>query len=195
MSSELVPGDKLILRPLAQRLGLSPTPVREALLRLVSEQALALDERGSAIVPVMSAECFEEMIALRGDLESRAIERAVSLARDAQIAELEVINARCMDAYARGDAVDVILQNLAFHRAICVAGRSLLTLHALEGLWLRLGPSYATRIGAPLPRFDDVPHPHVRMLDALHRRDLQAAREAAMADVVASCKYAHPRGG
>ncbi len=192
MACELHPGHRLILRPLAQQLGLSPTPVREALLRLVSEQALTLDERGSATVPVMSAECFEELIALRGDLESRAIERAVAQATDAQLAELKAINAPCLEAYARHDALEAMSHNLNFHRAICLFGRSMLTLHALEGLWLRLGPTYAPRIGGPLPSFEDGKHPHEHMLDALNRRDVQAARDAAMIDVMAAYNYANP---
>ncbi len=51
--SALRPGHRLILRPLAAELGLSPTPVRKALLRLVSEQAPSLDDRGSTLVATM----------------------------------------------------------------------------------------------------------------------------------------------
>ena len=84
-SSRLCPGHRLILRPLAAELGLSPTPVREALLRLVSEQALCLDERGSTIVPVMNKADFGELTEMRGDLEARAAERAIEVIDEAQL--------------------------------------------------------------------------------------------------------------
>ncbi len=71
-SGELRPGQRLILRPLAAKLGLSATPVREALLRLVSEQALGLDERNSVLVPTLGADEIEELRELRLDLEGRA---------------------------------------------------------------------------------------------------------------------------
>ncbi len=60
-----------MLRPLAAALGLSPTPVREALLRLISEQALELDDRNTACVPVTAREVFLEIHGVRGDLEER----------------------------------------------------------------------------------------------------------------------------
>ena len=87
-NGELQPGQRLILRPLASKLGLSATPVREALLRLVSEQALGLDERNSVLVPMLGGEDLDELEELRTDLEGRAAAVAATRASAADIATL-----------------------------------------------------------------------------------------------------------
>ena len=182
-SSRLHPGHRLILRPLAAELGLSPTPVREALLRLVSEQALCLDERGSAVVPVMNKAEFGELAEMRGDLEARAAERAVGFADEAQLDELDQVNARCVAAHLRQQHLPMLDANAAFHRLVCKAGRAPLILRTLEGLWMRLGPIYALSFDRPLRPLDGDGHPHDRLLDALRRRDAASARRAALLDV------------
>src|SRR5690606_2426459 len=80
MRSRLKPGEKLLLRPLSAQLGLSATPVREALLRLVSEQAPRLDERGTAVVPILDRASLLEVRDLRVLLEGRSARRAAEIA-------------------------------------------------------------------------------------------------------------------
>ena len=191
-SGALRPGHRLILRPLATALHLSPTPVREALLRLVSEQALALDERGSAIVPVMTRAGFRELTELRGDLEARAAARAVEFATDAQLDEIERINAGCLAAYGRHEHAAMLEANTAFHRAVCRAGQSPIILRALEGLWMRIGPIYALSLDQPLPDVGADGHPHRALIDGLRRRDAEAARAAAILDVCEGNKLLEP---
>ena len=183
-SSRLSPGQRLILRPLAVEVGLSPTPVREALLRLVSEQALCLDERGSATVPLMTRSDFGELAEMRGDLEARAAERAVEFATEADIDAIERINAGCVAAHRHDQHLAMLDANAEFHRLICRAGRAPLILHTLEGLWMRLGPLYALGFDRPLRPLDADGHPHDRLIEALRRRDPTAARAAALVDIL-----------
>ena len=183
ISSAIRPGHKLILRPLAAELGLSPTPVREALLRLVSEQALELDERGSAVVPVITLAGFRELSEIRGDLEARAAERAVEHASAQQIDEIERINDRCVEFYQRNEHAATLEANAAFHRGVCKAAQAPLLLRMLEGLWMRLGPLYALSFDQKLPPLGPEGHPHAALIDALRRRDSQGARQAALVDV------------
>lgn len=192
-SSALGPGHRLILRPLATSLNLSPTPVREALLRLVSEQALALDERGSAIVPVMTQAALRELTDMRGDLEARVAERAVEFATDAQIDEIEHADSACMAAYARHEHAAMFEANVMVHRAVCRAGQAPIILRALEGLWMRIGPIYALGLDRPLPQLAPGCHPHRQLIEALRRRDPAAARAAALLDVCESSKLLEPR--
>ncbi len=192
-SSALGPGHRLILRPLATSLNLSPTPVREALLRLVSEQALALDERGSAIVPVMTQAGLRELTEMRGDLEARAAERAVEFATDAQIDGIEQADAACMAAYVRHEQAAMLEANVLVHRAVCRAGQAPIILRALEGLWMRIGPIYALGLDRPLPEMAPGRHPHAQLIAALRRRDAAGARAAALLDVGESSKLLEPQ--
>lgn len=183
ISSKLRPGHRLILRPLAAELNLSPTPVREALLRLVSEQALALDERGSAIVPLMTRADLRELTDMRSDLEARAAERAVEFATDVHIDELERINARFHASYAQNQHLAMLDANASFHRVVCKAGRSEMILRLLEGLWMRIGPFYALTAEQPFPPLPADGHAHDKLIDALRRRNVADARLAAQLDV------------
>lgn len=183
ISSAFAPGYKLILRPLAATLGLSPTPVREALFRLVSEQALVLDERGSAVVPVVTRAGFRELIQMRGALEARAAERMAATCTEQQVDELDRTNERYLRLVQNGDFMEALEADLAFHDSICLAGQSPLILRMLEGLWTRLGPVYALSLEQPPPEPGPDGHPHVQLIAALRRRDVHAADAAALADV------------
>ncbi len=179
--SELRPGQKLILRPLAAELGLSPTPVREALLRLVSEQALTLDERGSALVPVIGLEELREIVEIRSDLEGRAACRAAQRASDAEIAQAAELAERYGSAAAAGERAAMLEHNADLHRMVCRIARAPLILRILEGIWMRIGPVYAlTNSDTPEPV---ARHPHDDLIDALRSHDGDAARAAAIADI------------
>ncbi|MFT4144166.1 MAG: GntR family transcriptional regulator, partial [Mobilitalea sp.] len=77
-AGRFAPGEKLKLRDLAAEMGISPTPVREALARLISEQALEQVGHHSVRVPVMDEERFAEVRELRLVLEGRAAARAAA---------------------------------------------------------------------------------------------------------------------
>ncbi len=94
MTGKFQPGQKLLLKPLADELGISVTPVREALLQLVSERALVTDSSRSLFVPKLKVDCFREIRDLRIELEGRAAEAGARYAVPADIKELEEIQRR-----------------------------------------------------------------------------------------------------
>ncbi len=188
--SELRPGQRLVLRPLAAELQLSPTPVREALLRLLSEQALTLDERGSAIVPVIGQEEFSEIIDIRCDLEGRAAVRAAACATASEIEHVAAIAAAYQDAARRDDRVAMLGCNAELHRRVCRIARAPLILRILEGIWMRIGPVYALTLQEAVPASsEDAVGPHEQLLAALRAHDPEAAREAVIRDVRRSSEW------
>lgn len=98
------PGEKLKLRDLAQEMGISPTPVREALARLISEQAVEQVGHHSVRVPVMDEERFNGVLELRMLLEGHAAARAAVHATAADVARLEAIHERMAALSDAGDA-------------------------------------------------------------------------------------------
>ena len=72
MEGGYVPGDSLATRTLAGQLGVSLTPAREAVLRLVSEGALELRNPRTIVVPTLSAQQFREIYCIRHALEPMA---------------------------------------------------------------------------------------------------------------------------
>ncbi len=183
-SGELRPGQRLILRPLAARLGLSATPVREALLRLVSEQALGLDERNSVLVPTLGSDELDELRELRIDLEGRAAAVVAERATAQQIHIFEGIQAKLREAVASGDRAEMLAQNDAFHHEILARSNRPTLLKMVDALQVRFGP-----LNALLESFDNPitpDHPHERLLDALRARDPAAARAAIVSDIESS---------
>jgi DNA-binding GntR family transcriptional regulator len=183
-SGELRPGQRLILRPLAAKLGLSATPVREALLRLVSEQALGLDERNSVLVPTLGGEELDELQELRIDLEGRAAAVVAERATGQQVAVLEDIQARLRDAVARGDRNAALAANDDFHHEILTRSNRPTLLKMVDALQVRFGP-----LNALLEDFGDEiasDHPHELVLEALRAHDPVAARNAIVLDIETS---------
>ncbi len=181
--SELRPGQRLVLRPLAAELRLSPTPVREALLRLVSEQALALDERGTAIVPVIGLEEYREIIEILCDLEGRAAAKAALWATPMEIEQIAVLAREFHEATTTDDRLAMLSSNADLHRIVCRIARAPLILRILEGIWMRIGPVYALKSEEPASVEGEGIHPHDRLIEALRNHDGEAARDAVITDV------------
>ncbi|WGF86302.1 GntR family transcriptional regulator [Marinivivus vitaminiproducens] len=182
MRSRLKPGTKLLLRPLSTSLGISATPVREALLRLVSEHGLEMDERGTAFVPVLDRSTLMQIRALRVELEGRSAESACSRATEEDIAHLASIHEAMDASLESADFARAIEMNERFHFALCRLGAMPILFQIVETLWMRCGPILAHLYdNGPIP-FDV--HPHIRICEALRRRDRAAMRPLIEEDIL-----------
>ncbi|CAP56229.1 GntR family transcriptional regulator [Gluconacetobacter diazotrophicus] len=175
-------GQRLVLRPLAAELGLSPTPVREALLRLVSEQALELNDRNTAVVPEITPASFREIHTLRVDLESRLVQAAALRATSAELDALAELDDDFQEACTRHDDARMAASNADFHAMLAAIADLPLTANILRSLWARIGPLYALARTGPPTRPPGVPHPHDELLRALRARDPIAASLALVHD-------------
>ena len=93
MHGELPPGQALTLRGLARTFGVSMTPAREAVRRLVAEGALSLSSSGRVATPELSPERIEELASIRALLEPELAARALPRAHFALLDRLAAINA------------------------------------------------------------------------------------------------------
>lgn len=182
MRGLLKPGAQLPLRPVSERFGISATPMREALTRLVVERALVLDARGTVTVPRLTRDQLLEIRAIRVDLEGRCAERAARLAGPEEVDALDAVHREMMAAQARADFMGAIGQNTRFHLELCRMGRLPITRELVEGLWVRCGPLLTHLYDAGIPPDWD-PHPHTRVILALRARDAAGARAAIRFDI------------
>ncbi|MCF5398349.1 GntR family transcriptional regulator, partial [Pseudomonas syringae] len=106
MSGRFQPGQKLTIRGLAEALGSSPMPVREALNRLSAENAFEVTETARLRVPMITPERLREIRDARVALEGLLAEKAVVLINDA---DLEDISQLCGQMQKAADSVDVAL--------------------------------------------------------------------------------------
>lgn len=182
MRGRLMPGQRLVHRPLAAELGVSPTPVREALLRLGSEGALELDARGIFRVPRPTPARYAEILALRVELEGRAAARACALATPAAIRELTRAHDLVAAAKAKGDVEAILAANERFHFAVIELAAMPVLRRLAESLWMQCGPTIRLRYTVPSPAPPEA-HAHLALLDALARRDPGSARAAVARDL------------
>lgn len=133
LAGEFEPGAPLRQRDIAARLGVSATPVREALRRLESEGVVRIDPHRGATVAESSLGPVEENALIRAALESLAVEMAAERITPAQLDRVEAINSR-IAALGEGDERYGSL-NRDFHFAIYEAVGSPVLLSLMRLLW------------------------------------------------------------
>ncbi len=189
LCGRIEPGVALTIRGLAEILDVSPMPVREALHRLACEGAVEVKNNRRVIVPRMTAEKFSELCDLRILLETHAAEGALPFITDADIHELERLDARIDDAVEQHDVDDISLCNQDFHRYLYSANPNQISVPLIESLWLQLGPF--SRIAISKLEKVYLVDRHVEAIAALKQRnrfDLRRAIEADIRDGIASLK-------
>lgn len=168
-------GEYVRLDQLAAELGISVTPVREALFELRAEGLLAQQpRRGFVVLPVTGrdlADVANVQAHVGGELAARA---ALNIDED-QLRELKEIQAQLEDAYAGGDDERTVRLNHDFHRAINVAADSP-KLAQLMSQITRYAPEsvFPAIQGWPDQSIKD----HRRVVAALEKRDDELARKA-----------------
>ena len=85
IAGRLAPGDRLSLRQVADVMGVSMMPVREAVSRLVADQAIEVMPNRALRVPVMGRHQFEQLAVIRSEIEGFAAERAAAVRTPAQM--------------------------------------------------------------------------------------------------------------
>ena len=181
MHGEIDPGVALTLRGIGKEFGVSMTPARESVRRLVAEGALTLSASGRVSTPELSNDRIEELAALRALIETELASRALPRAHLALIDRLTTINNAVSEAIVKGDAVAYIRTNLEFHRMLYLRAQAPAMLAMAETVWLQLGPTMRALYGR-LNR-TEVPKDHRLILAALRAGDEPGLRLAVRSDV------------
>ncbi|MBS7697215.1 MULTISPECIES: GntR family transcriptional regulator [unclassified Chelatococcus] len=132
----ILPGDRVVETELAQRLGISRVPVREA-LRVLQSQGLVTSEphKSTRLMPVSRAR-INNLIETRVALETTAALRAIREGRNGE-AELRILNDRLAQmeyASAQDDAYGFAMADADFHRALCQFSGNDVLCEVWEGL-------------------------------------------------------------
>jgi len=111
------PGDRLVLDRIAQQLGVSKVPVREAVTRLVGEGWLHVQPHVGPVVPVLSPDEILETALIRGSLEATAVRLSVS-AFTAVSQRAAEVSLAAMESSTTDPTTDFATLNRNFHVAI-----------------------------------------------------------------------------
>ena len=181
MQGRFQPGDRLKIRDLAEQFGTSVTPIRDAILRLVNDEAVTFRSPRDIRIAGLSEERYREIRAIRVRLEGLAAETAAQVATSADIQALEQIVRENEAAIAEGDRLRGTQLNQAFHFMLPkIAGLPVLT-SILRRLWLQMGPHIS---GAYLAGGRAMIDHHYPVIEALKRHDPAAASMAIVDDIL-----------
>ncbi|MCW2241905.1 GntR family transcriptional regulator [Azospirillum canadense] len=181
MKGAFKPGDRLRIRDLAERLGTSVTPVRDAILRLVQDQALVLRSPRDIRVPMLTRAVYLEIRDIRVNLEGLAAERAAQQATSAQVRALDALLARNEEAIRAHDTPLATELNQMFHFELADIADMPVLRDILRRLWLQMGPLIADVYGGAGRTMIDHHYP---LMDAIRRHDGPAAARAIQADIL-----------
>lgn len=192
MAGRLAAGARLKEQALAEELGLSRTPVRTAITRLIHEGFAERGEGYSTRVTHFPAEELDQIFEIRRRLECYAVERAARLASPDQIAALERLAQR-MEALTppqtEQDYAEISAANAQFHKIIAEAATSPRLMAVLQmavdvGIVARTYHSYSE---ADLIRSS---RHHFEIIDALRARAPDWAASVMSSHVLAAARSA-----
>ncbi|MFI9382713.1 GntR family transcriptional regulator [Kutzneria sp. NPDC052558] len=174
MSGALRPGQFVRLDAVAAELGVSVTPVREALLALRGEDMVELEPRRGFVVSPLSRRDVEDMFGLQADLAAELAARATELISPEQLRHAEQVAAEL--AAARGHQ-EISALEFEFHRLINKTAGSRKLARFLD----MASRHIPARVYTADPEWHrQVVADHAALVDALRSRDPDAARAATL---------------
>jgi DNA-binding GntR family transcriptional regulator len=189
LTGRIEPGMTLSFRQLAQDLGTSMMPVREAVARLVAERALEVIPQRGIRVPQLTPAEAEDLWSLRIQLEGEGAARAALRATPVDIARIAQL---CDEVRAHAEAADLhgfLSSNSDFQFAICKAAQTRVFLTLVEMLRVQASPHRNEAIRVLLtdqPRyFHQMLCNHDDLVDAIRQRDAERARRIRQSDIEA----------
>lgn len=180
LRGELVPGEPLSENALAERFGISRTPVREALQILAREGYIeALPSRGY-LVPRLTIDDLREVFELRESLEGMAARYATLRGTDAEIAELERI---CQQYEQLNHFEERARIGTEFHLRIVAMARNRRLAELIHSINGQIVLARRSALGSVAGRQEEAIVEHRAILDAIRSRDPDLAEQQARTHV------------
>ncbi|MCL6453899.1 MAG: GntR family transcriptional regulator [Alicyclobacillus sp.] len=173
---ELVPGERINEVQLAEQLGMSRGPVREALRRLQSEGLVTYHAHRGTFVTELSDKDAEEVYKLRALLEVGAVRSGMNRVDAAVLGQLEEIVKRFEVAQSAKDVGEMIQADIAFHHTVVKL--------ADNGRLLDLYKSLDTQVGAMFIAVQSKAPSRMARLAGMHQELIEALRSG---DVTVAC--------
>jgi DNA-binding GntR family transcriptional regulator len=167
--------ERIVIETVALRLGVSPTPVREALARLAGEQLVSFRVYvGYAVLPPLSITELNDLFEAREIIETAAAVRACERSTEANLASLLEINERIRNGtYGKdhySDFAAFVNNNQRFHETLLDGARNPALRRAFDALNYEARMARRTR-GRGIPDIDLICSEHAAIIDALAARD------------------------
>lgn len=139
ISGKLWPGTQITITQLAEQLGVSLMPVRQALRALEAKNLISMKTNRRLIIRKLSADDLNELLHIRLKLECMAAEQAAENCTDEMIQRLEQL----LDEMNETEDREAYLEkNKEFHHTIYRCANRPILLEVIEDLWSRISPYY-----------------------------------------------------
>lgn len=174
---ELHPGEHLRQDQLAQRIGTTRVPIREAFKTLVAEGLLVHRQNQGHFVAKLNSHELHQLCWLRSVLEDE-LARTARWPDAALLKHLRELNDQIRALGPRGAVHDIVDIDLAIHLEMWKLSDQAVLMGEIIRVWRMMGP-YRTSMGyTPQVVEDEVVQGHATLIDALERRDKDAYRSA-----------------
>lgn len=197
LTGDFKPGDRIVVGRIAQELGVSDTPVREAIKSLVSAGVLAETPHVGTTVPKFGLEAIREAFEMRAALGALAIRLNGPYFDESVVRRLDERLRECKDCLDRGDVAGYGVANMKFHATLTDTGHFPFLHRTLTELWEKME---RFRAGFKLiPRRVSASYEeHVAIRDAIAAGDFERAAECMRSHELAAMKaliaYAEQQG-
>lgn len=190
MTGDLREGERVAESHLAEQLGVSRTPIREALQRLEGDGLVVAQGRGVRVRMLDRAE-LNDLYSARAGLEGWAAYQAAQRVRSgevapARLAALETMAGQTHSLTLSGDLARAVESNRSFHEAVAALAENPVVSRTLERWWDQIIISTRRSLQAH-ERTQAVHAEHEGILHALRGGDAPAARAAVEAHALATC--------
>lgn len=191
LTGEIKPGTRMMEVELAEDLGVSRTPVREAIRKLEKESLVTIEPRKGAYASEISMKDMEDILEVRKTMEGLAAGIAAAKITDEQKAILKTAMDNFDKAVDENNYDEMISNDTGFHHIIVEACDNAVLknmVEQLQELVLRFRYLYFS----DFRRAEQMPSEHKEIYDAIDRGDVEGAKEAAavhiqrLADLVSS---------
>ena len=185
----LEPGARLVERDLCEQLQVSRTSLREALGELQAEGILTYSPTRRLSVSVISPTDAENAYRIRAAMEALVVEQFIEKAGDDELAALIQDSKHLKNAYRSGDVEQMLVMKRLFYDRICSGARNPMAFDIINRLVLRTSGLRRRSLTRKQRQQQSIKEVDV-LVAAIHRRDVEAARVAAIGNVANSAKSA-----
>ena len=177
LSGELAPGAVLPQAALARQIGVSTTPLREALRRLAQQGLVDLDAHRDARVTALDAAEARDLVELRQSLDPLAARLAAERRTAADLDRMRAALAS-LESLPSDPTAAQLAGHRRFHAAVYTAAQNRLLVQSLDGLWDKTDRyrRHALQLGRTGAEAADRAEEHRLLLDAVADRDAEAAQ-------------------
>lgn len=178
LEGNLKAGQRLMEVQLAEQLGVSRTPIREAIRKLELEGLVVMLPRKGAYVANMSFKDLIDVLEIRATLEGLAASLAAERRNDEDVIKLEKVAKEFEEGVRNADIEVVLKKDVEFHENIFLMANNKKLYHLITSLWEqvhRFRVMYVSNNESSLSLVDE----HKRILDAIKNGDCELAKKYA----------------